>query len=142
LDNPNKKYIKIKKKLTMKWKKVIFSDIEKCVKDNKKGLKQKDIDARLGISKNTLNQSIRKGVLKLSVFQDLCEILEINPCRFFTYNYDLSEEDELIANDRQIGYDSVPREMYDEMKQQLQGEIHHLREMNLGLIGHKRQTGT
>ncbi len=126
----------------MKWKKLDFRELERRVKENTLGLQQKEIAARLGISKNTLVYSIRKRVLKLTVFQDLCEILQISPCVFFTPDYNLSEEDRLIAADQASGYDTVPREMYEEMKEQLKSEISNLMEINSGLIGHKRQTGT
>ncbi len=126
----------------MKWKKMIIKELEKCVKDNNLGLSQKEIADRLGLSKNTLIYSIRNEVLKLSVFQDLCEILEISPCKFFSIDYDMSEEDKLIASDSSMTYDMVSREMYTEMKEQLQSEINHLRELNSELIGCKKQTGT
>ena len=124
----------------MDWKKLEIKELEGWIKYNKFGLTQKEISDKLGISKNTLVYSIRQEVIKLSIFQDLCEILQTNPCEHFKIvetekDYDDSDWGNVIKQGK-----FIPIELYEDMKRQMQNEINHLRKINVGLMNLKQST--
>jgi DNA-binding Xre family transcriptional regulator len=67
-----------------KWSKIKIRELDQVlfsqshIKITKKALAE-----RLGLTENGLNYALKEESLKLSVFQNLCEILEINPCAIF-----------------------------------------------------------
>lgn len=124
----------------MDWKKLNIKELERFIKYNKSGLTQKQISDKLGVSKNTLMYSIRQEVIKLSIFQDLCEILHTNPCLFFKLS-DREENNEKPEGGQAFNSkEHIQVQVYEDMKRQMQNEINHLRKINVGLMNLKQST--
>jgi DNA-binding Xre family transcriptional regulator len=110
------------------------SDLNDFIKSNKI-MTKKDLSQRIGMSENGLHDAlVNKQTLKLTTFQDICDILKVHPASFFlmpgqgTDNLTMASEPEVFY--QKGGSECVPRELYREMKNRYEDEIKYLRDQN------------
>lgn len=63
-----------------KWSKIDVASLDHLLSElTGKKINKSDLSRKLGLSENGLAYAIREGSMKLTIFQDICEILNINP---------------------------------------------------------------
>jgi lambda repressor-like predicted transcriptional regulator len=122
----------------MKYRRLTGKDLGAYIKSCKKDIIKRDLSHKIGMTENGLNSALSRESLRLSVFQDICEALGTHPSSFFLLpGQDLPEAlslEEPGTEYKFVDQEQIPRVLYNEMKQHLEGEISYLRQQNDALI--------
>jgi hypothetical protein len=104
----------------------------------KRKISKKEICQKIGMTENGLFKAIKQESMKLTTFQDICEVTQTHPSTFFltetqtiqdTEKDTLSMASEAFAVYETEGSEAVPRFAYDQMKARLVDEINYLRSL-------------
>ena len=117
------------------FKRLTGKEFNQFLESKKSDISKKKIAAKVGMSPTGLHESIRDDKMKLSMFQDVCEVVGVHPACFFILPGQSMED--IMAYQTEVAEppgayqqvtDQVPRILYDEMKKRFQDEIAFLRE--------------
>lgn len=117
------------------FKRLELSEFNELIK--KHSLTKKEISIRIGMTENGMHEALtERQSLKLTTFQDICEVMQIHPSSLFLapgQNIDdipMVQEEKAVyrrLSDVKPTSESVPRILYTEMKNRYEDEIQYLR---------------
>ena len=117
-----------------------MDSLNQFIESKKHEIDKKEIARRLKMSENGLHKAIKQESLKLKTFQQFCEVVQVNPCYFFSDHYGFnppdSQKPETISSI--ISGEIVPKQFHEEMMRQKDSEIAYLKQLISSLMESKK----
>ncbi len=103
----------------IKWKKLSVSDIGQLVEMRKNIITKKRLSEMLGVTENGLAYTFKHETLKFTMFQEICELIEINPIELFyrgidhykKAHFDSLYEPQFVRRNKDTEIQTIKREM-------------------------------
>lgn len=118
------------KAVTGNWYKLTISEFKELVELRKYIINKKDLARELGMTENGLAYTFNNETLKLTMFQEICEHIDIDPAELFKKGIGYFIKNELSGENKK---NREKKSKYNEI-QNLKEEVKQIKKVNQKLI--------